>query len=50
MSNFITDVMSMNKDLDNGLVVVSGGWEFSVVEPEGLPRVTRAHGSTGELP
>ena len=50
MSNFITDALSTNKDLDNGLVVVSGGWEFGAAEPEGLPRVTRAHGFAGELP
>lgn len=50
MSNFITDALSTNKDLDNGLVVVSGGWEFGAAEPEGLPRVTRAHGFASELP
>ena len=49
MINFITDALSTNKDLENGLVVVSGGWEFGATEPEGLPRVTRAHGSAGEL-
>lgn len=49
MSNFITGNPSTNKDLNRSLVAVSGRWEFGITESEGLPKVSRVHGSAGKF-
>lgn len=49
MSNFITGNPSTNKDLNRSLVAISGKWEFGITESEGLPKVSRVHGSAGKF-
>lgn len=47
MDGFITEGPITNKEINQKIVVMSGHWEFGVFEPEGLPRVSRVHGTPG---
>lgn len=47
MNGFITGGPITNKEVNQEIVIVSRCWEFGVSEQEGLPMVSRVHGTLG---